>query len=41
MPNSGNTESGTVYEIGLDGSNFTVIKEFNRIHCETPRGNLL
>jgi len=41
LPNSGNTESGTVYEIGLDGSNFTVIKEFKRINCERPRGKLL
>ena len=41
LPNSGNTESGTVYEIGLDGSNFAVIKEFNRINCATPRGKLL
>ena len=41
LPYGGNTESGVVYEINLDGSDYNVIHEFNRYNCETPRGKLL
>ena len=41
LPNGGNTESGVVYEIKLDGSGFNDVYEFRRYNCETPRGKLL
>ncbi|MEN8225061.1 MAG: choice-of-anchor tandem repeat GloVer-containing protein [Bacteroidota bacterium] len=41
LPNSGNTESGVVYEINLDGSGFNTVHEFKRVNCEMPRGKLL
>ena len=41
LPYGGNTESGVVYEIGLDGSDLNVIYDFPRFNGERPRGKLL
>ena len=41
LPYGGNTESGVVYEIGLDGNDLNVIHDFPRFNGERPRGKLL
>jgi len=41
IPRGGGTESGEVYEINLDGSDFNVTKEFIFPNCNSPRGKLL
>ncbi len=41
LPNSGNTQSGVVYEIGLDGNDLNVIHDFPKFNGERPRGKLL
>ncbi len=41
LPRGCNTESGLIYEIGLDGSNYNSIKEFDYPNCHSLRGQVL
>ncbi|NQT76783.1 MAG: T9SS type A sorting domain-containing protein [Bacteroidetes bacterium] len=41
LPHGGNTETGIIYEISLDGSDFQEIHDFSKFNGRRPRGNLL
>lgn len=41
LPSNGITESGSVFQMELDGSNLTSIKDFVFPNCGRPRGNVL
>ncbi|MCK5765175.1 MAG: hypothetical protein KAH26_04290, partial [Bacteroidales bacterium] len=41
LPHGGNTESGIIYEIGLDGNNFQQIHDFPKFNGKEPREHLL
>ena len=41
LPHGGSTESGSIYEINLDGNDFQQICDFSKFNGRRPRGNLL